>query len=173
MTTMRYPVLTLRRADLVAADACAEWIGIYDEVCRQRGDDHAPWVRRGGVSRRDHSRLRVELTPLAQVWLARDGRGALGWLREFGLMGPAALYGADLSGADLSGADLSGADLRGANLRGADLRGAYLRGADLSGADLRGAYLRGAYLRGAYRCTGDASVPGWTLRDGQLVREVV
>ena len=182
MTTMRYPVLTLRRADLVAAGACAEWIGIYDEVCRLRGDDHAPWVRRGGVSRRDHSRLRVELTPLAQVWLARDGRGALGWLRELGLMGPAALYGADLSGANLRGAYLAGANLSGANLRGADLAGANLSGANLSGADLAGANLSGAdliganligaYLYGAARYTGDAIIAGWTLRDGRIVREV-
>ena len=76
MTTMRYPVMTLRRADLVAG-ACAEWIGIYDEVCRLRGDDHAPWVRRGGVSRRDHSRLRVELTPLAQAWLEMARRAGM------------------------------------------------------------------------------------------------
>ena len=63
--TLRYPVLTLRRADLVAAGACAEWLSIYDDICRLRGDERAPWVRRGGVSRRDPSRLRVELTPLA------------------------------------------------------------------------------------------------------------
>jgi uncharacterized protein YjbI with pentapeptide repeats len=196
--TLRYPVLTLRRADLVAAGACAEWLSIYDDICRLRCDEHAPWVRRGGVSRRDPSRMRVELTPLAQVWLARDGRGALVWLRDRGLMGPASLARADLSGADLrgaylygadlSGADLRGADLRGAYLYGADLRGADLRGADLSGADLRGADLRGAYLygadlsgadlrgadlRGAVRSPGDAPVHGWTLRDGRLVREVV
>ena len=136
--TMRYPVLTLRRAELVAAGACSDWLATFDEVCRLRGDDHAPWVRRGGVSRRDPTRLSVELTPLAQVWLARDERGELGWLRELGLMGPAALIGADLSGADL--------------------RGAYLRGADLSGA----------YLYGAARCVDDPPVPGWTLRDGRL-----
>ncbi len=102
--TLRYPVLILRRADLVAAGACAGWLAVYDHVCALRGDERAPWVRRGGVSRRDPSRLRVELTPLAQVWLARDGRGALSWLRERGLMGSASLGGAYLSGADLRGA---------------------------------------------------------------------
>ena len=166
--TMRYPVLTLRRAELVAAGACSDWLATFDEVCRLRGDDHAPWVRRGGVSRRDPTRLRVELTPLAQVWLARDGRGALGWLRVLGLMGPAALIGADLSGADLSGAYLIRADLRGADLRGADLIVADLSGADLRGAYLRGADLSGAYLYGAARCVDDPPVPGWTLRDGRL-----
>ena len=187
-TGLRYPVLTLRRADLVAACACAEWLAIYDDVCRLRGDDHAPWVRRGGVSRRDPSRLRVELTPLAQVWLARNGREALEWLRDRGLMGApslarADLRGADLRGADLSGADLRGADLRGADLSGADLSGAYLSGAylsgaylsraDLRGADLYGAYLCGADLSGAARYTDDAIIAGWTLRDGRLVMEVV
>ena len=193
--TLRYPVLTLRRADLVAAGACAEWLSIYDDICRLRCDEHAPWVRRGGVSRRDPERLRVELTPLAQVWLARDGRGALSWLRERGLMGPASLvradlrgadlYGADLrgaylsgaylSGADLYGADLSGAYLSGADLSGADLSGADLYRADLSGADLSGAYLSGADLyradlSGAARYTDDAPISGWTVTDGRLVR---
>ena len=138
--TIRYPVLTLRRADLVAAGACAEWLSIYDDICRLRCDEHAPWVRRGGVSRRDPERLRVELTPLAKVWLARDGRGALSWLRERGLMGPASLVRADLRGADLSRADLSGASLS------------------------------GAYLTGAARYTDDAPISGWTVTDGRLVR---
>ena len=145
--TLRYPVLTLRRADLVAAGACAPWLSIYDDICRLRGDERALWVRRGSISRRDPSRLRVELTPLAQVWLARDGRGALAWLRERGLMGPASLVRADLRGADLTGADLSG-------------------------ADLGGAYLTGANLTGAARYTDDAPISGWTVTDGRLVREV-
>ena len=181
--TIRYPVLTLRRADLVTAGA--EWVGIFDEICRLRGDAAAPWVRRGSISRRDPSRLRVELTPLAQVWLARDGRGALAWLRERGLMGPASLVRADLRGADLCGADLTGANLSRANLYGADLTGsnlsranltganlsrANLRGAYLSGADLSGASLSGADLSGAARYTDDAPISGWTVTDGRLVR---
>ena len=175
--TLRYPVLTLRRADLVAAGACAPWLSIYDDICRLRGDERAPWVRRGSISRRDPSRLRVELTPLAQVWLARDGRGALAWLRERGLMGPASLVRADLRGANLYRANLGGADLSGANLGGAylcvaDLSGADLTGADLSGADLGGAYLTGANLTGAARYTDDAPISGWTVTDGRLVREV-
>ena len=145
--TLRYPVLTLRRADLVAAGACAPWLSIYDDICRLRGDERAPWVRRGSISRRDPSRLRVELTPLAQVWLARDGRGALAWLRERGLMGPASLVRADL--------------------RGANLYRAYLCVADLSGANLTG-----ANLTGAARYTDDAPISGWTVTDGRLVREV-
>ena len=225
---MKHPTLTLRRADLVAANACAEWLGIFDAICAMRGLETAPIVRRGQIWRRDPQRLRIELTPLAQLWMARDAHGAVSWLRDRGVLGPvyaprvqasgidlrgaylggaylrgaylrgaylrgAYLGGADLSGADLRGADLSGADLRsadlyGANLRsadlrsadlsGADLRGAYLSGADLSGADLRGAYLRGADLRsadlsGAWRWSDDPAVPGWTLRDGVLCREVV
>ena len=153
--TIRYPVLTLRRADLVPPRACAEWLSIYDDICRLRGDERAPWVRRGGVSRRDPSRLRVELTPLAQVWLARDGRGALAWLRERGLMGPASLVRADLRGADLCGADLTGANLSRAYLSRANLSRAYLSGADLSGAA---------------RYTDDAPISGWTVTDGRLVR---
>ena len=35
---MKRPVLILRRADLVAARACAEWLGIFDEILAMRGD---------------------------------------------------------------------------------------------------------------------------------------
>ena len=109
---MKAPVLILRRADLVAARACAEWIAVFDAICSMRGADAAPWVRRGAVSRRDPERLRIELTPLAQLWMARDARDAVAWLREQGVLGPvfAPRLWAD----------------------GIDLRGAYLRGADLS-----------------------------------------
>ena len=194
---MKHPILTLRRADLVAAHACAEWLAIFDAICALRGLETAPIVRRGQIWRRDPQRLRIELTPLAQLWMARDASGAVLWLRDKGVLGPACaprvqaqgidlrdadlsganLYGAYLRGADLSGANLRGADLSGANLRGADLRGANLYGADLrdadlSGANLYGADLRGANLRGAWRWSDDPAVPGWTLRDGVLCREV-
>jgi uncharacterized protein YjbI with pentapeptide repeats len=179
---MRAPTLTLRRADLVAARACFEWLSIFDAICALRGDDRAPLVRRGGVSRRDPQRLRIELTPLAQLWMARDARGAVSWLRERGVLGPVyaprvQASGVDLGGANLIGADLRGANLSGANLRSADLGGANLYGADLRGADLRGANLSGANLRsadlgGAWRWSDDPAVPGWTLRDGVLCRGV-
>jgi hypothetical protein len=45
--TLRYPVLILRRADLVAAGACAGWLAVYDHVCALRGDERAPWALRG------------------------------------------------------------------------------------------------------------------------------
>ena len=115
MSALRYPVLTLRRRDLVAAGACNEWLAQFDAICALRGDDHAPWVRRGGVSRRDPERLRIELTLLAQVWAARDARGAVEWLRMKGLWPSANLRGANLRGADLRGADLYGANLYGAD----------------------------------------------------------
>ncbi len=189
---MKHPTLTLHRADLVAARACAEWLATFDAICALRGDGRAPLVRRGGVSRRDPQRLRIELTPLAQLWMARDARGAVTWLRGRGELGPvyaprvqapgidlgganllgADLYGANLRGADLRGADLCGANLYGANLLGADLRGAYLGGADLGGANLLGADLGGADLTRARRWSDDPAVPGWTLRDGVLCREV-
>ena len=149
---MKAAVLILRRADLVAADACAAWLGIFDEILAMRGDDAAPWVRRGGVSRRDPGRLRIKLTPLAQLWMARDASGAVAWLREQGVLGP--VFAPRLRA--------EGIDLRGAYLRGAYLRGAYLRGADLRGAD----------LRGALRWFSDPPVSGWVVRDGVLSREV-
>lgn len=155
---MRHPTLTLRRADLVAAHACAEWLGIFDAICAMRGLETAPIVRRGGVTRRDPQRLRIELTPLAQLWMARDAHGAVSWLRERGVLGPVYAPRVQASGIDLYGAYLYGADLYGANLIGANLRGADLRGAD---------------LYGARRWSDDPDVPGWTLRDGVLCRGVV
>ena len=169
---MKHPTLTLRREDLVAARACAEWLGIFDAICALRGDDRAPLVRRGGVSRRDPQRLRIELTPLAQLWMARDAHGAVSWLRDKGVLGPVYVPRVQAPGIDLYGADLRGADLGGANLGGADLGGADLGGANLGGADLYGANLRGADLRGARRWSDDPDVPGWTLRDGVLCRGV-
>ena len=139
---MKAAVLILRRADLVAADACAAWLGIFDEILAMRGDDAAPWVRRGGVSRRDPGRLRIKLTPLAQLWMARDASGAVAWLREQGVLGPVSIP----------------------RLRAP--------GIDLIGAYLRGAYLRGADLSGALRWFSDPPVSGWVVRDGVLSREV-
>jgi len=136
--------LTLRREDLVSANACAEWLAFFDQVCTLRGEDRAPWVRRDGVSRRDPSRLRIELTPLAQVWLSLPLSASSGvawvWLRERNLVGSVFA--------------------RGANLRGADLRG----------ADLRGANLYGANLYGADRWSDDAPLAGWSVRNDALVR---
>ena len=149
MSRLHYPVLTLRRRDLVAAGACKKWLAQFDAICALRGPDTAPSVRRkDGTSYRDPARLRIELTPLAQVWAARDARGAVGWLRMKGLW-----YGADLRGADLYGADLYGANLY--------------------GADLHGANLRGAILRGANRASFDPAIPGWRLVAGNVLdREV-
>ena len=118
---MKHPTLTLRREDLVAARACSEWLGIFDAICALRGDDRAPLVRRGGVTRRDPQRLRIELTPLAQIWMARDAKGAVSWLRERGVLAP--VYAPRVRA---PGIDLRGADLYGANLYGADLDGAHL-----------------------------------------------
>lgn len=85
---MKAPVLTIRRADLVAAGACAEWLKTFDAICALRGLETAPIVRRGQIWRRDPQRLRIELTPLAQLWMARDAYGAVSWLRSKGVLGP-------------------------------------------------------------------------------------
>ena len=189
MSRLHYPVLTLRRRDLVAAGACKKWLAQFDAICALRGPDTAPSVRRkDGTSYRDPARLRIELTPLAQVWAARDARGAVEWLRMKGLWYGADLHGANLHGADLRGANLRGADLYGVDLYGADLHGADLYGVDLRGAnmyganmyganlygaDLRGANLRGADLRGANRASFDPAIPGWRLVAGNVLdREV-
>ena len=187
---MRYPVLTIHRADLVAAGACADWLAAFDAAVAERDlervplEPHADGTPRYGVRpvergpvvrRRDGStycaadRLRIELSPLARVWLSlpvAPGSGtAWAWLRARGIVG-----WQNLSGANLSGAEISGATLYGANLSGANLSGANLRGANLYGANLRGANLRGANLYGADRSTDDHAITGWSVRDGRLER---
>ena len=175
---MRPAVITIRRADLVEAEACSAWLALFDAVCAERDLDRAtgacvergPIVRRrDGTTYRAADRLRIELTPLAQVWLCLpigESGSAWAWLRAHGVVGAvsaprADLRCANLRDANLSGADLSGADLRGANLSDANLRDANLRDADLRGADLRDADLRGANLR-------DADLRGANLRDANL-----
>ena len=168
---MRPVVLTIRRRDLVRLDACGAWLSLFDAVCVERDLDRAtgarvergPLVRRrDGSVRRAADRLRIELTPLAQVWLSLplppNSRTAWAWLRANGAVGAVSAVGADLCGADLRGASLRGADLRGADLRGANLCGADLRGANLYGADLYGANLSGANLSGADLSGADLSV---------------
>ena len=187
---MRYPILTIRRADLVAAGACADWLAAFDaciaerDMERVRLQPHAdgtprygvrpvergPVVRRrDGTTRRAADRLRIELSPLAQVWLSLpvspSSGAAWAWLRARGIVGSANLYGANLSGADLSDANLYGANLYGANLSGADLRGA-----DLGGANLYGANLEGADLRNAWRYADDGAIHGWIVRNGRMDR---
>ena len=162
---MRYPVLTIRRADLVASGACADWLAVFDFCIAERDlervplEPHADGTPRCGVRRvergpvvrrrdgstyRDAARLRIELSPLAQVWLSlplpvTPGSGtAWAWLRACGIVGGANLYGANLSGANLSGADLYGANLSGAN------------------------------LYGAHRRTDERGITGWTVREGRL-----
>ena len=116
---MRYPVLVLRRRDLVEGGACEEWLSEFDAICALRGDDRAPIMRRrNGSTYRDPSRLRIEITPLAHVWAARDARGAVEWLRARGRWPSADLYGEDLRGVHLSIASLRNADLRDADLPG-------------------------------------------------------
>jgi hypothetical protein len=36
---MRYPVLTIRRSDLVAAGACADWLAAFDAAVAERDRD--------------------------------------------------------------------------------------------------------------------------------------
>ena len=170
---MRPAVLTIRRRDLVRLDACGAWLSLFDAVCVERDLDRAtgarvergPLVRRrDGSVRRAADRLRIELTPLAQVWISLplppNSGTAWAWLRANGAVGAVSAVGADLCGADLRGADLRGASLYGADLSGANLSGAYLRWA----------YLRGANLRGAYRNGDDSAVAGWVVRDGRMER---
>jgi len=139
MNTPRSPVITLFRSHLVAADACAEGLALYDAFAALQGRTKS-----------------LRLTWAHLLWAACDARsrGFVGWAQEMGL---------------LPRFNLRGADLRDANLYGANLRSANLRSADLGGADLGGANLYGANLGGCSRWSHDAAVPGWTLTAGVLV----
>jgi uncharacterized protein YjbI with pentapeptide repeats len=142
--------VTITLKELREADACREGRALFHSLRKMQGRQRS---------------VRIEWTPLAQVWLAAAFGEFSNWLYQNKLTPRLSLEGVDLRGAYLRGAYLSGAYLSGADLSGADLRGAYLSGADLSGAYLRGAYLSGAYLSGAYRPSvswGYSDLPdGW------------
>lgn len=79
-------------------------------------------------------RIRVQWSPLAEIWLAVGAPGFVGWLRQNKLV----------PRLDLRSADLRGADLRSANLCGADLGGALRRSDD---AQIEGYEIRDGILR--------------------------
>ena len=168
---MRYPVLVLRRRDLVAGRACSAWLWLFDDVCAMRDASSIPLVRRrDGSTYRDRSRLRIELSPLAQMYLSRELYGspspsgtAWRWLRERGIVGAQNFRRATLRGADLSNGNFIGADFSYADLSHADLRGALLHEAGLSFAA----------LDGALRLKDDGRIRGYEVRGGMLVRSEV
>jgi uncharacterized protein YjbI with pentapeptide repeats len=137
-------LVTISRTSLVAEQACAEGLALFDAIAGMQSSGDPKRLQR----------IKVRWTRLHRVWLSAAYPQFWRWLYERHLVPEVSLRGANLRGAYLRDAYLVGADLVGANLRGANLRGAYLVGADLRGAYLRGAYLRGAYLR-------DANLGGW------------
>jgi hypothetical protein len=126
-------MLTLTRSELVSHGACSPALDLFDKLFPS-------------------GRMEIELTPLAEVWIAVAFPEYTSWLREKNLI-PIAnlnstnLYSADLRSASLRSADLSYADLRSASLRSADLSFADLYSANLSSANLRSANLHSANLR--------------------------
>ena len=98
--------VSIWRKTLVKLGACSEGLKLFDEIAALQ-DEADP---------RRLKRIRVQWGPLAELWLARDSRGHVGWLRR-----KKVVPRIDLVGANLGGANLVGANLDGANLDGADL----------------------------------------------------
>ena len=93
----------------------------------------------------------------AQIKILRSPlRKHLAWAWNVGLVPMWSISNANLSNANLSYANLSNANLSNANLSNADLSNADLSNANLSNAK---------------RLESDHKIPGWTLRDGILVRD--
>ena len=97
--------------------------------------------------------------------------GAVGELREEGILSDGSLQQADLWRANLKGADLQDTDLRGANLASASLQEANLsfvnlQDSNLGGANLRDASFRFADLQGASMV--EAELEGAQLRGVNL-----
>ena len=165
--------VTIKREELVKAGACAGGLAMLDAILTLRGPERGVPVRtQDGRSERRATWLRVELSVLAQMWLARDCEH-IAWLRSIGFLPSVFAPRANLVRANLYGANLDGANLDGANLYGANLDGANLYGANLYGANLVRANLYGATLTGARRSADDAPVSGWSRVDGRLQRAAV
>jgi len=150
MTMIMDPRMIVRiyRRDLVAADACAGGLAVYDAIAAIATD---------AGDKRASKRLRLRWTPLHALWLASVHPDYARWLVDtrivpslaYARLDRASLVGARLDGARLDGASLDGARLDRASLVGASLDGASLAYARLDRASLVGASLDGARLVGA------------------------
>ena len=149
--------VSIRRADLVAENACNPWLALFDVLKTHQDEQRARSIGPEGspqAARGPRAGLVVRWSRLHALWLASAYPSFASWLVERGIVPQVSLISASLRGANLDGASLRGASLDGANLDSASLRGASLRGANLAfasldGANLDGASLRGASLRGA------------------------
>ena len=96
----------LRRADLVAACACADGLALYDAIAALQGGVRVTVRLRSGerVSRLRADRIRLRLDGVGGLWLAALYPGHASWLRERMGMPALNLYSANLRGANLSGA---------------------------------------------------------------------
>ena len=169
----RSAVLVLRRSELAVDETKWPFMPVFDDVFAMRGA-------------KETEPLRVELSPLAVLWLARDAKVDFRALTDTGFcinfpgikLECLDLRGADLSGAylhsaSLRGSDLSGATLEWATLIGADFRDATLSGASVARADLRWACLRGADLTEVdfdEAILSDAYLDGSNLKGANLAK---
>ena len=163
--------VSIRRADLVAENACNPWLALFDVLKTHQDEQRARSIGPEGspqAARGPRAGLVVRWSRLHALWLASAYPSFASWLVERGIVPQVSLISASLRGANLDGASLRGASLDGANLdsaslRGANLDGASLRGASLRGANLDGASLRGASLRGANWPSGRDAPLGWEI----------
>lgn len=96
-------LISITRAELVAAGACEEGLRDFDELAALQGQVAGTWS--------------FFWTPLFAVEFARGlYKRHIEWLYESGFIPRANLRSANLRSADLGGADLGGANLYVANL---------------------------------------------------------
>ena len=130
----------ISRQQLIDANACGAGIECFDAL-KMAQDDH-----RCARGLKPRSKLRLEWSPLAYLWLESGDRRFASWMFRVGIVPMPSFRGANLYGANLTRANLYGANLYGANLYGANLYGANLDGANLTRANLTRANLDGANL---------------------------
>ena len=105
--------VSIRRADLVAENACNPWLALFDVLKTHQDEQRARSIGPEGspqAARGPRAGLVVRWSRLHALWLASAYPSFASWLVERGIVPQVSLISASLDGANLDGASLRGAN---------------------------------------------------------------